>query len=284
MSQLRALISAAIDEDLGHGDLTTDATIDGSATGRGEVLAKQDLVVCGHEAAAAVFEEVCRRVGGQVDYQPLIADAESVSASTVIGTVSGSLRSIVIGERVALNLLMKLSGIATHTRRYVDAAGDSGLGVVDTRKTTPGLRALEKYAVRCGGGRNHRHALFDGVMVKDNHITAVGSLTEAVARARGAAHHLVRVEVEVRTLQELDEALATSADVILLDNMDDTMLAAAVAKARAARSVLLEASGNITPERIAAIRDLGLDYASAGGLIHQAVWADLSLKLRQVDR
>ena len=274
----------AIEEDLGPGDVTTLPTIGAALSGRGHVLAKSDLVVAGHPYAQAVFAEVDARLGGQTDYAIAIPDGEAVAAGTVIATVRGPLRNIVIGERPALNLLMKLCGIATNTQRYTQAASDSGLRVLDTRKTTPGLRQAEKYAVRCGGGTNHRHALFDGVMVKDNHITAAGGLTAAVAAARAHAHHLMRIEVEVRTLEELDQALTTEADVILLDNMDDATLQEAVRRARAQpRRVWLEASGNMTPERIGRIRDLGLDFVSAGGLIHQAVWADLSLKIEPPD-
>ncbi len=277
----RTFIARAIDEDLGHGDLTTDATIPPGRQGIGDLLAKSDLVVCGVPVVRAVFDEVGDRLGGQVTVTARCDEGESVSAGTVIAEVEGDLRCIVVGERVALNLVMKLCGIASNTQRYVEAAGPDGPVVVDTRKTTPGLRLLEKYAVRCGGGRNHRHALFDGVMVKDNHVTAVGSLTEAVARARAAVHHLVRIEVEVGSLDELEEALATDADVILLDNMDDATLQASVNRARDVRPVLLEASGNMTPERIRGLRSVGLDFVSAGGLIHQATWADLSLKLRR---
>ena len=281
MNRAHELAVRALNEDVGHGDLTTEATIDPGLQGRGEVLAKSDLVVCGHRFAQAVFSEVSARYGGEIHYSERVTEGQAVGKGTVIADVEGELRGIVIGERVALNLLMKLCGIATHTRRYVHAAGERGPAVVDTRKTTPGLRIAEKYAVRCGGALNHRHALFDGVMVKDNHITAVGSLTEAVERARAAAHHLVRVEVEVGNFEQLEEALSTSADVILLDNMDDAMLAEAVRRARDRKpTVLLEASGNMNPERIAGIRDLNLDFVSAGGLIHQAVWADLSLKLK----
>ena len=281
MTTPRELAQRALAEDVAHGDLTTEATIDAELTGRGRVLAKSDLVMCGHPYAEAVFAEIDARYGGTVRYLPTVVDGADVGRGTYVADVEGPLRNIVIGERVALNLLMKLSGIATHTRRYVQAAGDVGPAVVDTRKTTPGLRVAEKYAVRCGGGLNHRFALYDGVMVKDNHITAVGSLTDAVERARAASHHLVWVEVEVGSLEQLEEALATSADVILLDNMDDPTLAEAVRRARDRKpTVLLEASGNMTPERIAGIRDLGLDFVSAGGLIHQAVWADLSLKLQ----
>ncbi len=276
----RRVAVVALDEDVGPGDPTTRATIPAGQQGHGEVLAKSDLVVAGHVYAAAVFEEVGHRFGGEVRYAPRHPDGAAVPAGTVVADVDGDLRGLVIGERAALNLLMKLCGIATQTRRHVDAAGDDGPAVVDTRKTTPGLRIAEKYAVRCGGGRNHRHALFDGVMVKDNHITAAGSLSAAVAAARGAAHHLARVEVEVRTPEELLEALETAADVILLDNMGDAELADALRVARERKpQVVLEASGNMTAERLPRLRGLGLDFVSVGGLIHQAVWADLSLKI-----
>lgn len=279
---LEDLVRHAIDEDLGHADVTTEATVPPDAIGTGDVLAKQDLVVCGHAAAAAVFAEVDRRLGGRTTYEARVREGERVPARTVIATVGGPLRNVVIGERTALNFLMRLCGIATNTRRYVDAAGEGGPVVVDTRKTTPLHRGLEKHAVRCGGGRNHRHALFDGVLVKDNHVTAVGSLTEAVRRARAASHHLLGVEVEVGSLDALDEALATDADAILLDNLDDDALREAVRRVRARRpAVVLEASGNMDPERIARIRDAGLDLVSAGGLVHQARWADLSLKIRR---
>ena len=280
--RLDALVSAALDEDLGPGDLTTDATIPPDALGVGELLAKEELVVCGHAAAAAVFREVDRRLGGQVRYDVVVPDGALVASRTVVARVAGPLRNVVIGERTALNFVMRLCGIATNTRRYVLAAGEGGPAVVDTRKTTPAHRELEKHAVRCGGGRNHRFALYDGVLVKDNHVDAVGSLAEAVRRARAANHHLVRVEVEVRTLAELEQALPTAADALLLDNMDDDTLREAVRRARAARpGIVLEASGNMSPERIAAIRGFGLDLVSAGGLVHQARWADLSLKVRR---
>jgi nicotinate-nucleotide pyrophosphorylase (carboxylating) len=279
--RLEEVVSAALDEDLGAGDVTTEATIDPVATGAGDVLAKQDLVVFGHEAATLVFAEVGRRLGAEVTYTAEIGDGAVVAAGTVIARVAGSLRAIVIGERTALNFLMKGCGIATHTRTFVDAAGPGGPRMVDTRKTTPLLRAFEKAAVRAGGGHNHRHALYDGVLIKDNHVTAVGSVTDAVRRSRAHAHHLLRVEVEVGTLAQLDEALTTTADAILLDNLDDATLAEAVRRARGRKpTVVLEASGNMTPERIAKIRGFGLDLVSAGGLVHHAVWADLSLKLR----
>jgi nicotinate-nucleotide pyrophosphorylase (carboxylating) len=281
-SNLERLVSMALDEDLGHGDLTTESTIPPELQGTGQLLAKQELVVAGHLAAQAVFAEVDRRLGGRVEYEVLHPEASLVPAGTVVARVRGPLRNIVIGERCALNLVMRMSGIATHTRSYVQAAGPGGPRVVDTRKTTPLHRELEKHAVRCGGGHNHRHALYDGVLIKDNHIDAVGSLTEAVRRAREANHHLVRVEVEIRTLAELDEALQTEADALLLDNMDDATLAEAVRRARAQpRRLILEASGNMSPERISRICEMGLDLISAGGLVHQARWVDLSLKIKR---
>jgi len=275
----RAFAAAAVQEDLGPGDLTTEATVPVERVGTGRVLAKQDLVVCGQELAAAFFEVVGRRYGAVAAYEPLVPDGTRVEKGTYIATVSGSLRVIIVGERPALNSLMKLCGIATHTRTFVDAAGD-GLRVVDTRKTTALWRDLEKYAVRCGGAHNHRRGLYDGVMVKDNHISAVGSLSEAVRLARAEVHHLVRIEVEARTLAEVQEALTTDAEVILLDNMDDEMLREAVTCARASRPVVLEASGNMSAERVARLAGIGLDVVSAGALIHQARWVDLSLKVQ----
>ena len=277
---LQRLIEAAVDEDLGHGDLTTMATIPADRLGEGRVMAKQDLVVCGHEPARMVFAEVTKRVGGQCVYDVLLEDGAQAKDRETVAQVRGHLRNIVIGERIALNFLMKLSGIATHTRTFVEAAGPDGPKVVCTRKTTPLHRALEKHAVRMGGAFNHRFALYDGVMVKDNHIHAVGSLSEAVRRARSEVHHLVRIEVEARTLDEVEEAAHTDAEVILLDNFDNDGLRRAIALARGIRpSVVLEASGNMTAERVRTLAGMGLDVVSSGGLIHQATWADLSLKL-----
>jgi nicotinate-nucleotide pyrophosphorylase (carboxylating) len=279
--QLQALVAAALDEDLGAaGDLTTDACIPADRSGLATIVAKQDLVVSGHAAAAEVFRQVAARAGATVTYRPVTPDGEPAPRGALVADVEGPLAVLLSGERVALNLLMRLSGIATHARAYVEAA-DGRVSVVDTRKTTPLLRALEKAAVRHGGARNHRFALYDGVMIKDNHIAAVGGIRRAVQAVRARVHHLVRIEVEVTTLDELEEALDAGADVVLLDNMDDEGLAAAVGRARRVRpEVVLEASGNMTPERIARIRDLGLDLVSAGGLVHQARWADLSMQVR----
>jgi nicotinate-nucleotide pyrophosphorylase (carboxylating) len=278
---LRAFVRRALDEDVGHGDITTEATVPAGVRGEGLFKAKQPLIVSGHTAARAVFEALAEDRGETVTYTVLVPEGGSAAPGELVARVEGPLALLITGERVALNLMMRLSGIATNTRAYVDAAGPDGPAVVDTRKTTPLLRDLEKAAVRAGGGRNHRHALYDGVLIKDNHITAAGGVTAAITAARRRAHHLLRIEVEVGSLPQLHEALDAGAEVLLLDNFDDAGLAEAVAAARARRpGVVLEASGNINPDRIARIRSLGLDFVSAGGLVHQARWVDLSMKVR----
>jgi nicotinate-nucleotide pyrophosphorylase (carboxylating) len=276
------LLRAALEEDVGPGDLATESTIPASAAGRARILAKESVIVAGHAVAARMLELAADRYGGAIDYKVHHPDGEKVEAGTVIADVSGSMRGLLVGERPALNLLMRMCGIATWTRTYVDAAQGTSLRVVDTRKTTPLWRAIEKYAVRMGGGHNHRMGLFDGCMLKDNHITAVGGITEAVRLARERIHHLVRIQVECATLEQVAEAVDTAADSLMFENMNDEMLGQAVAIARAARpELVLEASGNMNPERIAAIAGIGLDVVSAGGLIHQARWADLSMKVQK---
>jgi len=284
---VRALVELALDEDLGPGDLTTTSTIAAETLGEGVLLSKQALVVSGHDAARAAFEGAARRLGGHVTYEVLVADGEAVADRTDIAIVRGDVRSLLVGERLALNFMMRLCGIASRVKRYTDAATRPGertpaLRVVDTRKTTPLMRALEKAAVRHGGGHNHRFALYDGVLIKDNHIAANGGdVGLTVRRAREYAHHLIKIEVEVTEVAQIPAASAAGADVLLLDNMNDETLAVAIAKARGLRAdIVLEASGNVTPARIVGLRDLGLDVVSSGGLIHQATWADLSFNLR----
>ncbi|MFZ5480034.1 MAG: carboxylating nicotinate-nucleotide diphosphorylase [Myxococcota bacterium] len=262
---LAELVRLALAEDVGPGDVTTDA-VAGDASGRARIYAKERLVVSGHLAAAEVF----RQLGAA--YTVVVGDGEQTDGT--IATVEGPLRALLTGERVALNFLMRLSGVATHTRAVVKAAA---LPVLDTRKTTPLLRALEKAAVRHGGGRNHRMALYDGVMIKDNHIVAAGGIAEAVRRARAHAHPLLKIEVEVESLDELRLALDAGADVVLLDNMDDATLAEAVRVA--AGRAKLEASGGMTPERVARLAGIGVDWVSMGGLIHRARWVDLSMRI-----
>lgn len=275
---LRSRIQLAVDEDLGPGDLTTEATVPAAAIGSGVLIAKQALVVSGLDAARMVFDVVGQRLGAYVSFQTTVADGASVADREVVARVHGNLRAVLIAERTALNLLMRMSGIATHVRATVDHVGPATFRVVDTRKTTPLWRDLEKAAVRHGGGGNHRFGLFDGILIKDNHVAAVGGVGEAILRAREAAHHLVKIECEVTTLEQLAEGLKAGADGFLLDNMDDATLAAAIEVVRSSgRDVFLEASGNMTGERMKRIAAFGLDYVSMGGLIHQARWADLSL-------
>jgi nicotinate-nucleotide pyrophosphorylase (carboxylating) len=277
---LQDRIALALEEDLGPGDLTTDATVPADRVLSGIVKAKETLVVSGIEALRATFTVVSQRTGTFVSVQPQVADGEIVERGTTVAKLHGNARAILIGERTALNLMMRMSGIASHTRRVLGEVGPTTFRVVDTRKTTPLWRDLEKAAVRHGGGHNHRWGLFDGVLIKDNHIAAVGGVGEAVLRAREAVHHLVRVEVEVTDLAQLREALQAGADGLLLDNMNDAQLVEAVALARSLRpDAFLEASGNMNAERMRAIAAIGLDVVSMGGLIHQARWADLSLDL-----
>ena len=267
---LTELVRLSFVEDIGPGDLTSDSCVPASATGTGRIVAKQSLVVSGLEAAAECF----RQQGSTLT--PRLSDGDRAQPGTEVARLSGPLRGLLKAERPALNFLMRLSGIATHTHRVVSAA-EGRVRVVCTRKTTPLHRSLEKAAVRHGGAHNHRHGLFDGVMIKDNHIIAAGGIAQAVAAARANIHHLVKIEVEVEDLEELREALLAGADVVLLDNMDDDTLARAVAVN--AGHAMLEASGNMDAARIAALKDHGLDVISVGGLIHQARWVDLSLRL-----
>ena len=267
---LTELIQRALMEDVGAGDITTLSTIPPEAESIGMIRAKQELVVCGHEPAQEVF----RQLG--VTYHPLIEEGELVPAGTQVAQVEGKSRAILTGERLALNFLMKLCGIATHTYRTVE--GVSGLRVVDTRKTTPLLRYHERRAVRIGGGHNHRFALYDGILIKDNHITACGSITKAVQAAKQNAHHLLKIEVEVESIEAMEEAIQAGADVVMLDNMSNEQYRQAVARNQG--RVLIEASGNMNRERILEIQDIGIDVVSMGGLIHQATWADLSMKFQ----
>jgi nicotinate-nucleotide pyrophosphorylase (carboxylating) len=264
------LIQRALMEDVGAGDITTLSTIPIGSKSVGIIRAKQELVVCGHEPA----EEVFRQLGAV--YTPLVAEGSLVPVGTEVARIEGLSRAILTGERLALNFLMKLSGIATHT--YHTVAGCSGLRVVDTRKTTPLLRYNERRAVKIGGGHNHRFALYDGILIKDNHIKACGSITIAVESAKQNAHHLLKIEVEVESLTEMEEAIEAGADVVMLDNMTNEQYREAVTLNQG--RVLIEASGNMNRERILEIQDIGIDVVSMGGLIHQATWADLSMKFQ----
>jgi nicotinate-nucleotide pyrophosphorylase (carboxylating) len=254
-------------EDVGDGDLTGTAVIDEDAVCTARLLVKEAGVVCGLDVAAEVFD----RLG--VKLEALAADGDMVEPGPV-GSLEGSARGVLAGERLALNLIGRLSGIATFTRRFVDAVAGTGTVILDTRKTTPGLRALEKHAVACGGGRNHRLGLYDGILIKDNHLRVAGSLGEAVGRAKQTG---APVEVECDTLAQVREALAAGADSILLDNMTVPELREAV-ELTAGRA-RLEASGGVTLETVRALAETGVDFISVGALTHSARALDVSLEV-----
>jgi nicotinate-nucleotide pyrophosphorylase (carboxylating) len=271
-----AVIDLALAEDIGGGDITSTVTVPVGRQARGRLLAKAAGVISGLEVAGEVF----RRVDPAITFTPLVADGDVVPAMTPIATVEGPARGLLAGERVALNLLQRFSGVATITARYVEAVRETKARIVDTRKTTPGLRALEKAAVRHGGGHNHRFGLTDGVLIKDNHLAAVGGadrVARAVALARQGAPHTLRIEIEVTTLDELAQALEAGADVVLLDNMEIAELWKAVALTDG--RALLEASGGVRLESVAEIAATGVDLISVGALTHSAPALDISLDL-----
>jgi nicotinate-nucleotide pyrophosphorylase (carboxylating) len=267
------LIDLALEEDLGPGDVTTQAVIPPELQGEAHIRAKTDLVVAGLTVAARVF----RKLDGEIVFATEVADGQEVAPGTVLARLTGPVAPILTGERVALNFLQRLSGVATFTRAMAAQVAGSHAVLVDTRKTTPGWRVLEKYAVRLGGGVNHRLGLYDGVLIKNNHLTAVGAIPEAVGRARARAHHLLRVEVEVTDLQGLEEALNAGADLILLDNMDDATLKKAVDLTRG--RALLEASGSMTRDRLPTVAATGVNLISMGALTHSAPAVDIHLRL-----
>jgi nicotinate-nucleotide pyrophosphorylase (carboxylating) len=275
---LSDIVALALREDVGPGDLTTRCTIPGDLVGGARLRTRQALVLSGLAAA----EETMRQTDPRLVFTPLAADGDSLEPGAEIARVEGPAASILAAERVCLNFLMRLSGVATLTARYVEAAGGAPAAVVDTRKTTPGLRFLEKAAVRHGGGRNHRFALYDGLLIKDNHIAAAGSIALAVGRARAAAPHTLKIEVEVDTLDQLNQALAAGADLVLLDNMSPDLLRQAVARTEAffapgPRRTRLEASGGITLESIGEVARTGVDLISVGAITHSAPSVDLGL-------
>ena len=268
---LERVAFAALAEDVGEGDVTTDATVAEDAVGAAEIVLREPGVVCGLGVAEAVF----RALDPELRFERLVDEGATVTGSTAVARVSGPERAILTGERTALNFLGRLSGIATLTRRYVDAVSGTGTAILDTRKTTPGLRPLEKHAVAAGGGRNHRFGLDDGVLVKDNHLRAAGSVAAAVERVRTATP--LPVEVECDTLEQVSEALDAGVDAILLDNMSLAELRAAVALAGG--RARLEASGGVTLDNVLAIAETGVDEISVGALTHSARSLDVSLEL-----
>jgi nicotinate-nucleotide pyrophosphorylase (carboxylating) len=268
------LVTAWLTEDVGRGDVTTTAVVSPEREGRARIEARESAVIAGLPVAQEVFAQVGE---GELKWVPEIEDGHRADAGSVLARIEGPLAPILIGERTALNILQRLSAIATLTRRFADAIDGTNARVVDTRKTTPGLRYLEKYAVTVGGGRNHRFGLDDGVLVKDNHIMAAGSVAEATRRAVAGAHHGLSVEVEVIDLQGLKDAIDNGADAVLLDNMtpDEVKQAVEAAGGR----VLLEASGGIDLDTIRAYADAGVDIISVGALTHSAPAVDLAMEV-----
>ena len=276
LRSLDPLIELAFEEDIGIGDITTEATVPPAQGGIGTLLAKSDGIVAGLPVAERVFA----KLDAELAFRARVNDGDAVEAGTPIAEVRGSAKSILIGERTALNFLQRLAGIATLTAQFVEAVADYDTQIVDTRKTAPGWRAIQKYAVRVGGGSNHRFGLYDGVLIKDNHIVAAGGVHNAVRRARALAPHTAKIEIEVETSTQVAEALEVGADILLLDNMALGVMRVVVQTV--GDRVITEASGGITLERAAAVAATGVDFISVGALTHSAMPMDINLTLTLV--
>lgn len=263
----------ALKEDMPLGDITTDNIVSEGDLSKAEFLAKQDAVIAGLNVAKYVFEVL----DSNVKFTAFINDGDKVKKGDIIATVSGSTRALLKAERTALNFMQRLSAIATITNRYVSKVQGLPVKITDTRKTTPGLRLLEKYAVSAGGGYNHRFSLSDGVLIKDNHIAAAGGITNAVERVRGSIPHTVKIEVEVESIEEVQEALDCKADIIMLDNMTNKQMSEAVSIIN--KRALVEASGNMTEETIYDVALTGVDIISIGKLTHSANSIDISMNI-----
>ncbi len=272
-----AAIGDFLSEDIGRGDITTQATVSADVRGFGRFLAKEDLIVCGMTVAEAVFIHLDDE---NPELETTFSEGDEVPAGTVFATLKGYADVLLTGERVALNLLQRMSGIATLTRQYVRAVDGTGAQIVDTRKTTPGLRMLEKYAVTVGGGKNHRFGLDDGVLIKDNHIALAGGVTEAVTAAKMRCGHLHKIEVEISNWAQLREAVEAGADIILLDNQTPEEASKLVEMANSMNpNVLIEASGGMDLDRVRAYAEAGVDLISVGRLTHSARAVDISFKI-----
>lgn len=273
MHSIQHLIEIALEEDIGPGDVTTDTLIDPQQRGTGEIIAKEPLVIAGLDVARQVFANLDSEIAFTSEY----SDGDAVKKGTSMANVRGRLCTLLRGERTALNFLQRLSGISTLVRSCMMELSGQNVRLVDTRKTTPGWRVLEKYAVRVGGARNHRMGLYDGVLIKDNHITAFGGIKKAVDHIRTHVSHLLKIEVEVSDLDQVKEALAANADVIMLDNMDAdrTKKAAALIGNRA----IVELSGNVTKSELKSLAGTGVDIISVGALTHSARCVDISMRI-----
>jgi nicotinate-nucleotide pyrophosphorylase (carboxylating) len=272
-TQIEAIVRRALEEDMGDGDVTTNCTLSPTAILKGQVMAKEAGIVAGLEVAKLTFA----LLDEHVEFTPSATDGDPVKVAMTIATLSGPGRALLSGERVALNFLQRMSGIATLTHRFVEAVQGTPAVILDTRKTAPGLRFLDKWAVRLGGGQNHRFGLYDMVLIKDNHIAAVGSISQAVERVRAGDKRRRPIEVEVKTLAELQEALELGIDRIMLDNMSPAEMRQAVSLTNGRAP--LEASGNITLENVATVAATGVNYISVGALTHSVEALDISLLL-----
>lgn len=274
-SVVSRIVALALEEDTGRGDVTTTACIDPNAMGRAAFVARKACVLAG----LPVVEEVFAQVDTRVVVERVASEGDRLAVGAVAARITGPSASLLVGERVALNFLQRACGTATMTRAYVDALGTQGgsrvTRIADTRKTTPGLRAIERYAVRCGGGHNHREDLSSAVLIKDNHVAAAGGVAEAIRRCRAIAPHTSRVECEVDSLEQLRVALDAGADIVMFDNFDDAMVVEGVAIV--AGRAIVEVSGGITLERIPRLASMGVDVISAGALTHSAPAVDIGL-------
>ena len=277
LQSLETLLDLAFAEDIGIGDITTEATVPPTQMGVGTLFAKSEGIVAGLPVAERVFA----KLDATLAFRALVMDGDAVNVDTSIAEVQGSTKTILMGERIALNFLQRLSGVATLASQFVKAVADYDVKVVDTRKTTPGWRALQKYAVRVGGGHNHRFGLYDGILIKDNHIVGAGGIRNAVQRAREAAPHTAKIEVEVETVEQVNEALDAGADILLLDNMSLEIMQQVVNLV--GNHAVTEASGGITLEHVRAVASTGVDIISVGALTHSAMPMDISLNLTLIE-
>ncbi|MEQ1604583.1 MAG: carboxylating nicotinate-nucleotide diphosphorylase [Pyrinomonadaceae bacterium] len=276
--EMLASIGEFLAEDIGRGDITTTATVPQDTRGFGRFLAKEDLVLCGLNVAEAVFFHLDP---DSSEIETTYGDGDEITAGTVFATLKGYADVLLVGERTALNLIQRLSGIATLTRQFVKAIEGTKAQIVDTRKTTPGLRMLEKYAVTIGGGKNHRMGLDDGVLIKDNHIALAGGITEAVKAAKNKVGHLHKIEVEISNWAQLREAINAGAEIVMLDNQTPEEAAKLVQMARSINpAVLIEASGNMDLERVRSFAEAGVDLISVGKITHSARAVDISFKIQ----
>jgi nicotinate-nucleotide pyrophosphorylase (carboxylating) len=270
---IERLIDIAIEEDIGSGDITTESTVEKDKKGAGIIKAKEPLILAGIDIAKRVFEKLDKNSAFISDFK----DGDFIEKGDIILQIEGLLYALLAGERTALNFLQRLSGISTNVKKYSDILKKSEIKLVDTRKTIPGWRVLEKYAVRIGGGFNHRTGLFDGVLIKDNHIKACGSITKAVKIARDKLSHLLKIEVETTSIVEVREALKACADIIMLDNMDIKTIKEAVKIIN--KNALIEVSGSVNLNNIADYKDTGIDIISVGALTHSARAVDINMKI-----